>query len=1223
MSFDELIQLEGGAEALNSCQYGPNSETTHRPAKRRRVSHDLYESDEEGLDRMNIEESEDEEDEDGPAVDESDEDEEPRSRHVRRSSRRALRPKQPVSYKLDHWLVDGGRSVEEPRQLRPRRLTSLVRSKNGDEDVDELAGEPPALQSSSDDDDDFQLVRSDLTPAPKGRSRRRKKHRRLRARASVAMSTRSRGSSIEFERPRRSGRSTRNTKVMTDSAPMDLDSFYVSDDKAPGAPKAVTIKEIFKPLPSTSEFVQYHMSVCDVCNQRASPKRGGLIHCQGCTLSFHKMCIGIRQVREHVVTKVAEDSFVIQCKFCVGRVRAKENTARQSMCQACRQFGLSCAPFSEKKTARQEEALRQQNGGVDPVTDVAPSLINNADNVLFRCIGCRRPWHIEHLPTTRALESDLADIKDERFKEYSVDWKCNECSSVNNKIDTLVAWRPVNQNDTQDTGALSYADVGEDDKEYLVKWGGQSYFHCTWMPGAWISGVAHGIMRTAFGKRADQNNLLRLTKDDAIPEEYLRADVILQVKYDRFAPRATNKEQELARVSHISKIYVKFQGLGYDDVVWDEPPSQDSGAIYAAFESAFIEYVNGLYFQSDLPSKMRERVRQFKEKSFKDEIELAEQPSGLRGKLMKYQLQGVNWMLHRYHQSQNAILADEMGLGKTVQVISLISTLVYESPRCWPFLIVVPNSTCPNWRREIKHWAPDLRVVTYHGGKMPQDLAYKYELFPNDSKEMKAHIVVMSYDSAQDERTRGLFRSVHWAGVVVDEGQRLKNDKNLLYLALQAMHFPFKLLLTGTPLQNNKRELFNLLQFVDSKYDAVQLDEEYQVLTAEKVRELHGIISPYFLRRTKAGVLKFLPGMAQIIIPVTMTVVQEKLCKSIMAKNPDLIRAIFANGKLAAKDRGSLNNILMQLRKCLCHPFIYSEAIEERDVDAKKMHRNLVEASGKLLLLELMLPKLREQGHRVLIFSQFLSQLDIVEDFLVGMELSYRRLDGSMSSLEKQKRIDAFNAPGSDIFAFLLSTRAGGVGINLATADTVIIMDPDFNPHQDLQALSRAHRIGQRDKVLCFQLMTRTSVEEKIMQMGKKKLALDHALIERMDMEDAGDDLEGILRHGAEALFNDNEKEVIRYDAASVEKLLDRSQADKPAAEDEADEGAFSYARIFSAEKGGIEETTLQDLDTPGEMQQSVWDAILAEREAEAERVRKTNEEILGRGGRRRQVCVG
>lgn len=1096
-------------------------------------------------------------------------------------------------------------------------------ARNEDDDLDELAGEHPRLRiSSSDDDDDFQIVRSDLAPAPK-RSRAKRKSRRLRTKASSAIPSRSRGSSIEFERPRRSGRATRNTKDMTDAAPMDLDSFYVSDDKPAAAPKSTSIKEIFKPLPQTSEFVQYHMVVCDTCNHQASLKRGPLIHCQGCTLSFHKPCIGIRQTREHTVTKIGEDDFVLQCKFCVGRLRPKANFARQDMCQACKKFGLSCAAFSEKKTTKQEESLRQQNGGVDPVTQVDPSLINNSNNILFRCVGCRRPWHIDHLPTERTLESDLTKIKDERFKEYSVDWKCSECSSLKKKIDTLVAWRPINRDHAKKDGALFFTDVAEDDKEYLVKWDSLSYGHCDWMPGAWIFGVSHGIMRTAFGKRALENNLLRFTKKEAIPEEYLRPDVILQVEYSRPGARAASKEEELSRISDVSNIYVKFQGLGYDDVVWDAPPSKESGAIYAAFESAYVEYVKGLYFRPDAPARMRERVRHFKEAPFKDSVELVDQPVGLRGKLMKYQLQGVNWMLHRYHQSENAILADEMGLGKTVQVIALLSTLVFKSPKCWPFLVVVPNSTCPNWRREIKQWAPDLRVVTYHGGKVAQELAYKYELFPNGSKDLRAHVVVMSYDSAQDEKTRGLFRSVQWAGVVVDEGQRLKNDKNLLYVALQAMNLPFKLLLTGTPLQNNKRELFNLLQFVDSQYDAVRLDEEYQDLTSEKVRELHGIISPYFLRRTKAGVLKFLPGMAQIIIPVTLTVLQEKLCKSIMAKNPDLIRAIFSNSKIAAKDRGSLNNILMQLRKCLCHPFIYSEAIEERDVDSKKMHRNLVEASGKLLLLELMLPKLKEQGHRVLIFSQFLSQLDIIEDFLSGMDMSYRRLDGGMSSLEKQKRIDAFNAPNSEIFAFLLSTRAGGVGINLATADTVIIMDPDFNPHQDLQALSRAHRIGQRDRVLCFQLMTRSSVEEKIMQMGKKKMALDHALIERMDMDDAGDDLEGILRHGAEALFNDDEKkEVIRYDAASVEKLLDRSQADKPAEENGVDEGTFAYARIFSAEKGDVEETTLEDLDTPGELHQSVWDAILAEREAEAERVRKLNEETLGRGSRKRRVSL-
>lgn len=227
-----------------------------------------------------------------------------------------------------------------------------------------------------------------------------------------------------------------------------------------------------------------------------------------------------------------------------------------------------------------------------------------------------------------------------------------------------------------------------------------------------------------------------------------------------------------------------------------------------------------------------------------------------------------------------------------------------------------------------------------------------------------------------------------------------------------------------------------------------------------------------------------------------------------------------------------------------------------------------------------------------------------------------------MSSLEKQKHIDAYNAPGSDIFAFLLSTRAGGVGINLATADTVIIMDPDFNPHQDMQALSRAHRIGQSQPVLCFQLMTRHSVEEKIMQAGKKKMALDHALIDRMDTDDAGEDLEGVLRHGAEALFSENEREVIRYDNAALEKLLNRSQAAKPDAEDTSEEPNFSYGRIWSADKGAIEDGALEESDTPEalELHPSVWESILAQREEEAERERKLKEEVLGRGGRRRQV---
>lgn len=313
--------------------------------------------------------------------------------------------------------------------------------------------------------------------------------------------------------------------------------------------------------------------------------------------------------------------------------------------------------------------------------------------------------------------------------------------------------------------------------------------------------------------------------------------------------------------------------------------------------------------------------------------------------------------------------------------------------------------------------------------------------------------------------------------------------------------------------------------------------------------------------------------------------------------------------------------MLMQLRKCLCHPFLYSSAIEERSVTDAALYRNLVDASSKFQLLEIMLPKLKERGHRVLIFSQFLQNLDLVEDFLSGLELPFQRLDGTIGSLEKQKRIDAFNAPGSELFAFLLSTRAGGVGINLATADTVIIMDPDFNPHQDIQALSRAHRIGQKNKVLVFQLMTKDSAEEKIVQIGRKKMALDQALIESMGTEDdAGVDLESILKHGAEALFREDDRNDIHYDSSSVDKLLDRTQVEVTNTDDEKTaESQFSFARVWANDKGDLTEDVEAD-SAPVVPNFSVWEKILKQREADAAREAARNMQTFGRGKRARQV---
>ncbi|KAH6631102.1 hypothetical protein B0J18DRAFT_423137 [Chaetomium sp. MPI-SDFR-AT-0129] len=1198
-----------------------------------------------------------------------------------------------------HLVSDEGdnddSSRPRPRGLRLRARASVVRNRPADyDDRDEL-------QDSDGEDPSFSIIQSDIVQT-------RKRGRQKRSAAAAAQArTRRMGyaggdSDIEFEsndNKRRSSRPNKTKRVMTDTYMDDDDEddfvFYRDDDKpSTTTPKVASIREIFQPV--TYDFKEAHRPICESCGGHGdSSNKGPLVHCQGCSNSYHKYCLGPRGTREHRVTKVGADSFVLQCRFCIGIYKKKDPRApNHDVCQGCHTKNPSCAAFSEKKTPKQEEALRADNDGVDPITPVEPKLVNGADNTLFRCSRCRRPWHYEHLPHPNlsrdpALDEPLA-LRKLRREEYQITWTCKECRDTEEeKADRIVAWRPVDSSQKSRDRAvgMSVTDFVEDELEYLVKWDKKSYGHCVWLPGAWVYGVVKPAMRVSFIKRTfgegsdegvtDENgeeqnrhvdSLLRWTTEEAVHESWVTADIILDVhcaprtkendKKHRAKPLRERFEDDLSRIHHVLKIFVKFEGLGYEDAVWDSPPSPDAGAMYDAFCAAYREYLNGKHFETEPARVMKERVESFRQLDFRKDIEVKTQPAGLqRGKLMAYQMDGLNWMLYNYRDDRSIILADEMGLGKTVQVVALLSSMIQDCPKVWPFLVVVPNATCSNWRREIKKWAPDLRVVAYYGGRVSQTLAMEYELFPGRCRDMKAHVVIMSYDSVKDSDTRARFSSTKWAGLVVDEAQALKNDENALYRALSTLRIPWKLLLTGTPLQNNKRELFNLLQFINpSLIRAEDLDAQFAQITSENLPALHRLIRPYFLRRTKAEVLTFLPPMAQIILPVTMSVLQERLCKSILARNPELIRSVFVqaasrdeNGTGASKrkvveQRGSLNNILMQLRKCLCHPFIYSQAIEDRSdsISAERTRRNLIEASSKLVLLEQMLPKLHARGHRVLLFSQFLDELTILEDFLAGLGLRHERLDGSQSSLEKQKKIDAFNAPSSPIFAMLLSTRAGGVGINLATADTVIILDPDWNPHQDIQALSRAHRIGQQKKVLCFQLMTVDSAEEKILQIGRKKLALDHLLIETMDSEEeAPSEVESILRHGAAALFGEGKrKDAIHYDAAAVDKLLDRSTMENPPpktssssasssdddgddkegkAKDKSAESAFAFARVWAVD-GDDGDGAGDGLDDEKEatMDVGVWDRILEQRAAEARREAEARKETLGRGGRRR-----
>jgi len=401
------------------------------------------------------------------------------------------------------------------------------------------------------------------------------------------------------------------------------------------------------------------------------------------------------------------------------------------------------------------------------------------------------------------------------------------------------------------------------------------------------------------------------------------------------------------------------------------------------------------------------------------------------------------------------------------------------------------------------------------------------------------------------------------------------------------------------------------------------------------------MLRPRFLRRTKADVLNFLPSKSEIIIPLSMSSVQRELYKSIVSQDPELLKAIttrFEKGQRQFKsDLPKLRNILMELRKCLAHPFVQSPGLEDRNVDEEQEQRALTEASSKLDFLAKILPKLRERGHRILFFSQFLDMLNILEDFLAGIGFRFARLDGKTATVERQHIIDEFNSSESKLDCFLLSTRAGGAGINLgtapnrfltvATADTVIIYDPDHNPHQDLQALARAHRIGQEKKVVVFRLMTRNTVEgfefdnpadeERIYQTSKKKMILDHLIVESLDNNEEKLDVEALILHGLKALFEDSGEKDIKYDEADIEKLLDRTQIEetvdgKPS--DEGGLGAFKTARIWATSTAQIEDLTE---DNGAILEVGYWDRIIQERMSIAEARKLAAAEDAGRGKRR------
>ncbi|KAH7106747.1 SNF2 family N-terminal domain-containing protein [Auriculariales sp. MPI-PUGE-AT-0066] len=672
--------------------------------------------------------------------------------------------------------------------------------------------------------------------------------------------------------------------------------------------------------------------------------------------------------------------------------------------------------------------------------------------------------------------------------------------------------------------------------------------------------------------------------------------------------------------------YFKWGDLTYDQSTWDTPP-EASESSYPAFRRAFERYLES--------RTVFVKARRDPKTTAGKYSQLTSQP-GIAGEdklaLRDFQVEGVNWLMHKWHSGlPGTILADEMGLGKTVQMTTLIGLLV-KRYQAWPMLVVVPNSTLTNWLREFERWAPHVRVVPYFGDSESRKIIKQYELHHDNPPgkghtTLKFHVMLATYETITSAKDGfATFKSVpYWECIVVDEAQRLKSDSSLLFKRLNELKVQHRILMTGTPLNNNIRELFNLMNFLDPVEwdDLPALEAQFQDLNEQLLAELHDKLKPYFLRRTKAGVLT-LPPKKEVIVPVTMSVIQKTVYKGVIGQNAELLQALLRGKAGNSFVKSKLNNILMQLRKCIQHPYLVSPELEDKDKPPKEMHRNLIDASSKLQLLYLMLPALKQRGHRVLLFSQFKIALDIIEDFLVAEGFSFRRLDGDTKQSDRQKYMDEFNGPDSDVFIFILSTRAGGVGINLFTADTVIIFDPDYNPHQDLQAIARSHRFGQTKTVLVFKLMMKDSAEEKIMAAGKKKLALDHLIVQKMDDESGGpENVQTLLSFGAKALFDEeNEVPGITYSTQSVTKLIEDTENAEVAEEansDKHDVFNFDVAKVWEPEQGAVIEDKAAMDQTNEHEDDDFWAKHLAKATAEQEALAARASAQMGRGARRRK----
>lgn len=632
---------------------------------------------------------------------------------------------------------------------------------------------------------------------------------------------------------------------------------------------------------------------------------------------------------------------------------------------------------------------------------------------------------------------------------------------------------------------------------------------------------------------------------------------------------------------------VKWRGLPYNDCTWEEfRDLHDSLDQIFAFWKRQIP-ADDSKACSDPP------LQDYKKLTASPYFGSGDEETGLR--LRDYQLEGVNWLLWNWWHKRPCILADEMGLGefslpckfclsgsdlpnfiylyfflgKTIQTICYLSQLRHmkSTNLRGPHLIVSPLSLIRQWESEITTWSPEINCIVLHGNGEARDLILEHEFYYQEPFVSKAEgvalkransykfdVILTTYEVVM--RDLRVFQKIDWKMLIVDEAHKLKNNTSKIYEMMISIPREHCVMLTGTPLQNKTEELWALLHFADSKKfnDLGEFSRQFgDMRGASDVAQFHAVVKPFLLRRIKEDVEKSLPPKEEIIIEVSLTKMQKQFYRAIYERNTAFL---FRGAK--ASNGPSLMNVTMELRKCCNHPYLVkggedravAEIPEELRHDGAALHKKLIDSCGKMVLLDKLLPRLYKEGHKVLIFSQMVRVLNLLEDFLRYRGYTFERLDGTSRSMDRHTSVERFKNKSNNIFVMLLSTKAGGLGLNLTAADTVIIYDSDWNPHNDMQAQARAHRIGQTRSVSIYRLITKKTYEMHMFHRASLKLGLDRAVLAHARSEQEGyessknpttKEIDELLKRGAYDVFREDDTEQNEFVEADIDSIMQLS----------------------------------------------------------------------------------